>query len=328
MRLYTCPRCGTSVVFSNTQCLSCGTLLQFDIAARAFVLHGAPCRNRTEIDCNWISDTGPGGLCLSCAMTETIPDTFAGENRELWAESELAKRRVLANLGRWGWFVPDDTGRRPVFHLLSEASRSGGHDVVMAHSAGAITINVMEADVVERVRRGEVLGEKLRTMVGHFRHEIAHFLFERLAERPGFLDAVRALMGDERADYAQALRRYYAEGPPPGWEAQHITRYASAHPHEDWAETVTHLLHLVDIVDGAVAMGWRSDLLDDPSYDAYAEPDAGRIIERGAYVGMAVNHINRSMGLGDIYPFVLTEGVRGKLAFAHGWLTGHATGQP
>ncbi len=44
---------------------------------------------------------------------------------------------------------------------------------------------------------------------------------------------------------------------------------------------------------------------------------ADRLITFGAELGIALNHINRSMGLADIYPFVLTPKIREKLAFVH-----------
>lgn len=324
MRLFECPSCRAAVTFTNTACLSCGNDLVFDIEREAFVSGADPCKNRSAIGCNWKAGAGEASLCWSCAMTAVIPDTFHGENVSLWAESESAKRQVLATLGRWGWFTPSDTGQLPVFHMLSEATSRGPSNVVMAHDRGTITINVMEADIVERVERRENLGEKLRTMVGHFRHEIAHFLFERLSEHPEFVKAFRALMGDEREDYGEALKRYYENGPPANWEQNFVTAYASSHPHEDWAESVTHILHLTDMIDCAVAMKWQSPHLTDMTYDPYKEADGERIVELGSYFGMAVNHINRSVGVGDIYPFVLNDAVRGKLAFVHSWLSGHA----
>ncbi len=319
MRLYRCPACGATIFSQNTQCDTCGAVLLYDPAADAFVNEAEPCANRDEIRCNWAA-AEPGALCHSCAMTEVIPDTFHGDNRELWSETEASKRRVLITLGRWGWFTPADPGPMPRFRMLSEETREGEVAVIMAHASGLITINVTEADLVERLERAEVLGERLRTMTGHFRHEIAHFLFERLRDRAGFLDAFRALMGDERADYGEALTRYYAEGAPPGWQDGFVTRYASAHPHEDWAETVTHLLHLTDILDSAVAAGLPPPGLEADAYDAYAETDTGRLIDLGLEVSIAVNHVNRSVGRQDLYPFVLSPAVREKLAFVHGWV--------
>ncbi len=154
-------------------------------------------------------------------MTEVIPDTTTPQNVALWADAELAKRWVLANLARWGWFTSSDDGPRPVFRLLSEQTSAGETAVTMGHADGVVTINVIEADPAERVRRRVELGEPLRTMIGHFRHELGHFFFTRLAERPEFLEAFRAIFGDERADYAAALQRHYADGPPADWRHRH-----------------------------------------------------------------------------------------------------------
>jgi len=41
---------------------------------------------------------------------------------------------------------------------------------------------------------------------------------------------------------------------------------------------------------------------------------------------MGVNHVNRSMGLSDLYPFVLSDFARHKLAFVHDWLRRGAQG--
>jgi hypothetical protein len=161
------------------------------------------------------------------------------------------------------------------------------------------------------------LGEPLRTMIGHFRHELGHFFFERFSEQADFPGAFRALFGDERADYAAALKKHYADGAPAGWQQSYISAYSSAHPHEDWAECFAHLLHLADIVDSFVASGLHSDTAPAPDYDPYAEPEADRLITFGADLGIALNHVNRSMGLADIYPFVLTPPIRQKLVFVH-----------
>jgi hypothetical protein len=321
MRLFNCPCCSARLVFQNTNCLSCGAAVAWDQARGDFTADAPFCANRDAIDCNWPASE-PGALCRACAMTATIPDTFTQENVRLWAEAERAKRRVLATLGRWGWFHADDSGPPPSFHMLSEATRHGERNVTMAHDCGEITINVTEADLAERVERGLALGEKLRTMNGHFRHEIAHFLFERLRPREGFIPAFRELMGDESADYPAALQRHYDQGPPQGWEADFVTEYAAAHPHEDWAETVAHLLHLTDLADSFVSVQWPDVTFAQPGYDPYAEPDADKLIEFGAEISMGANHLTRSVGLMDVYPFVLTATIRKKLAFAHRWLQG------
>jgi len=319
MRLFACPACGATLYFRNLTC-GCGQAVAWDPDAEAFVPAEDPCANRAEIHCNWIAEERPSGYCRACAMTDVVPDTFHAENRALWAEAESAKRWVLANLAQWGWFTADDPGPRPVFHLLAETTRTGQQAVTMGHAAGLVTINVTEADPAERVERRDELGERLRTMTGHFRHEIAHFLFERLRDgREGFAEAFRALMGDERADYAAALERHYTAGAPADWHRRFVTRYASAHPHEDWAETAAHLMHLTDIADSADAAGLRLEG-QPPCGAAYAATDADALVSHAAALGLALNHVNRAMGLQDLYPFVLNEAVRDKLAFVHGWI--------
>ncbi|MBR26535.1 MAG: hypothetical protein CML46_06295 [Rhodobacteraceae bacterium] len=323
MRLFACPACGTTVYFRNLAC-SCGAEVAFDPDAAAFVAlaeaDAQPCANRTVIRCNWRADSdGPGAYCRSCMMTDVAPDPVVPEAAEQWAEAEAAKRWVLTNLARWGWFGPEDPGPRPSFHLLAEETRHGPADVIMGHADGLVTINLAEADPAERVKRREDLGEAFRTLQGHFRHELAHFLQMRLVQTPEFADGFRALIGDEREDYGAALERHYAEGPPADWQSRFVSEYASCHAHEDWAESTAHLLHLTDIADSFEAAGLCSPDLP-PGYDAYAETDAAALIERACALGLALNHVNRAMGQPDLYPFVLPEPAREKLAFVHRWL--------
>lgn len=318
MKIFACPTCGDRLFFSNLAC-SCGTEVVFDPEPARFIPFERPCANRDEIGCNWIAET-KGGYCRSCDMTEVIPDAFHGDNVELWAEAEQAKRWVLADLARWGWFTNADPGPRPVFHLLAEKARNGETPVAMGHLDGVVTINVSEADPAALVQQREALGEPLRTMVGHFRHELSHFLFERLEAREGFLDAFRERFGDERADYGAALDVYYRDGPRPDWAVRHVSEYAASHPHEDWAESLAHVMHLTDIIDSFVAAGFNARAPIGPGYDAYAERDAERLITLGAHLGIGLNHVNRAMGLFDLYPFVLARETRDKLGFAHAWI--------
>lgn len=319
MQVFRCPACRATLYFHNTAC-TCGQPVWFDPDAQTMRAEGTDCANRAEIGCNWLAEAG--GLCRSCAMTETVPDLREPDNLPLWTRAELSKRRMLANLSRWGWLTPGDPGQRPVFRMLSEQTATGGANVVMGHADGVITINVTEASDTVLAKRQEQFGELYRTMLGHIRHEMAHFLFLRLAEHSGFLRAFRELFGDERADYAAALAAHYESPGAPGEE--HVTSYASAHPHEDWAETLAHLLHLVDLTDSAASAGLslaeaRANV-PGGGYDAYAEADSEALLTRAVTLSIAVNHVNRALDLPDIYPFVLKKGVREKLAFAHGHL--------
>lgn len=321
MRLFNNPVGGGSLWFDNLATAD-GTPVAYDPQARAFVASPPFCANRDIIGCNWIA-TAPGQFCRACAMTALAPDPSIENSLPNWAATEAAKRWVIDNLGRWHWFRPEDPGTRPVFNMLAE----GGVPVQMGHVQGVVTISVAEADPVLRVMRREALYEPYRTMVGHMRHEIAHMLWWRLSLREDFLAAFRGTFGDERTDYAAALRQHYTNGPPPGWRQNFLTSYASSHPHEDWAETAAHLLHLTDLADSFSAAGLDAPDLPDRGWDAYAESDADRLVHVAAALAVGVNHVNRSMGLPDLYPFVLPAAARRKLAFAHEWLRRGAQGR-
>ncbi|GAA4216645.1 putative zinc-binding metallopeptidase [Sagittula sp. NFXS13] len=316
MQIFHCPSCNARLWFHNTAC-TCGTQVYFDPDAQTMTPHGTACKNRADIGCNWTAETqaDTGGLCRSCAMTETVPDLREPDNLPLWQRTEEAKRWVLANVMRWDWFTANDQGRRPVFKLLSEQTAEGEAQVTMGHAAGTITINVSEASDAELAQRQEDMGELYRTMIGHMRHELAHFLFERLAEDQGFLSDFRARFGDERADYGEALKQHYANPKSPG--QTYITDYATAHPHEDWAETIAHLLHLTDLLDSAAASGLSLPSGPPSGYDAYRESDTERLLTLAVDLSMAINHVNRALDLSDVYPFVLSDPVRSKLGFAH-----------
>ena len=314
MKVFPSPAGDGTVFFDNL--FSPGQVpLAYDPQARAFVTEAPFCANRVAIGCNWVAPA-PGGLCDACAMTALAPDTSLADTIPNWAKTEAAKRWVLDNLRHWGWFGPADSGPHPVFHLLAE----GETPVVMGHAEGVITVSIAESDPVVGVTRREALDERYRTMVGHLRHEIAHMLFWRLSIDASFLSEFREVFGDERADYGAALDRHYAEGPPAGWQESYLTAYASAHPHEDWAETTAHLLHLIDIADSFVAVDLAAEGVPGPAWEAYAEPDTERVLTAAAAVAIKINHVNRAMGLPDLYPFVLSEPSRRKLAFVHRWL--------
>ncbi|GGE18327.1 hypothetical protein GCM10011360_03900 [Primorskyibacter flagellatus] len=312
MQIFTCPACSAPVYFHNLAC-GCGAAVAFDPASQTMTTGGPFCQNRDDIGCNWLA--GPDGLCRSCQMTETVPDLREPDNLPLWSHAEFAKRWVIASLGRWGWFTDADVGDRPVFRMLSEKTLTGDENITMGHADGTITINVSESSDPVLVKRQEELGELYRTMTGHIRHEIAHFLFLRLAADPGFVSGFRALFGDESADYGEALKAHYANPKPA--DHDHITSYATSHPHEDWAETVAHLLHLVDLADSAAASGLTLAGGPGPRYDAYADSETEQVVTRAVDISIAVNHVNRALDLPDVYPFVLPDGVRGKFAFVH-----------
>ncbi|MBV9557823.1 MAG: putative zinc-binding metallopeptidase, partial [Pseudolabrys sp.] len=192
------------------------------------------------------------------------------------------------------------------------------------HAAGLITLNLAEADDAERERQRTQMHEPYRTLLGHFRHEIAHYYWDRLVANSASLEDFRNLFGDERKDYAQSLQDHYNNGPPPNWHESFVTAYASTHPWEDFAETWAHYFHMVDTLETARDFGLSvrprvlksHDLAMDIDFDPH-HADIDRIIDAWLPLTFAVNSINRSMGLPDLYPFVLAPPVIVKLAFIH-----------
>ncbi len=55
--------------------------------------------------------------------------------------------------------------------------------VMTGHDHGLITINLAEADDSERERMRRQMHEPYRTLLGHFRHEIAHYYWDRAGAR-------------------------------------------------------------------------------------------------------------------------------------------------
>jgi len=196
--------------------------------------------------------------------------------------------------------------------------------VMTGHEQGLITINLAEADDSERERMRQQMREPYRTLLGHFRHEIAHYYWDRLVRDAPGIEAFRQLFGDEREDYGAALQRHYSNGPPPDWQERFVTTYASTHPWEDWAETWAHYFHMVDTLETASAFGMRvrprvtkgADLSTAIDFDPHHAP-LERIVDSWLPLTFAVNSINRSMGIADLYPFVLAPPVIVKLSFIH-----------
>ena len=108
-------------------------------------------------------------------------------------------------------------------------------------------------------------------------------------------------------DYRAALDRHYAEGPPDDWRENFISAYAASHPSEDWAECWGHYLHIYDALDTA----WSQQLLGtQPAFMSMAERLAA-----WSRISLMLNELNRSVGRGDAYPFVINEAVAEKLDF-------------
>jgi hypothetical protein len=122
------------------------------------------------------------------------------------------------------------------------------------------------------------------------------------------------------------LEQHYANGAHLHWQDGFVSPYASAHPWEDFAETFAHYLHIADTLEMAKAFGVRVEpgaagadsLSADVAFDPYHAGSIDELIAAWLPLAFAVNSINRSMGQPDLYPFVLSPAVIGKLGYIHG----------
>lgn len=333
MRDFTCPNCGQRLSFENSLCLACGSALGFSLDDMALLVitdteqgshSGAVdsdeyqlCANLHLAECNWLVRIGEGNqLCASCALTRTRPadaDTVAMAS---FAEAEHAKRRLIAELHELKLPI---VGRDedPEFGLAFDLLSSEAEKVFTGHQNGVITLDLAEGDDVHREQLRIAMDEPYRTLLGHFRHEIGHYYFYRLvAPSADYTRRFTELFGDPDADYQAALDRHYADGPPPGWEDDFVSSYATMHAAEDWAETFAHYLHMRDTLDTAAAFGFAPS---GATFERRALGPSGfdTIIDMWLPLVWSLNMVNRSMGHDDLYPFVLPPAVLEKMRFVH-----------
>lgn len=347
MKLFTCQNCGQLLYFENTRCERCGltlgylsdigTLSALQPAGEAWRPVVAPerirrfCANAAHGACNWLvpADTRDA-YCAACRHNRTVPDLSVPGNLVRWRKLEVAKHRLLYTLLRLELPLTSrgedaEVGLAFDFMADPEAPDGQGPTIMTGHDDGLITINLAEADDAERERRRHDLGEPYRTLLGHLRHEVGHYYWDRLVRDGGRLQPFREAFGDERRDYGEALRRHYAQGPAEDWQESFVSSYAAAHPWEDFAETWAHYLHIVDTLETAKAFGVSVDPEATPGRDLAASidldvcevEDFARIFEVWLPLSFAVNGLNRGMGLPDLYPFVLSPAVVAKLDFVH-----------
>jgi hypothetical protein len=353
-RNYRCV-CTRPIFFRNSQCLACNTPLGYE-PHHAWLLPLQPgpvegtwqplgeggqghalfrrCANfETAAGCNWLVDADAQGvatqtLCVACRLNRTIPDQSIERNRNWWRQIEIAKRRLVSALLLLGLPVQsriEDPEHGLCFDLLSPTPTAPR--VLTGHENGLITLNVEEADDATREKTRAAMHEPYRTLLGHFRHEVGHYYWERLVADSEWLEPFRQVFGDERTDYGAALQQHYQNGAPADWALHHVSAYASSHPWEDWAETWAHYLHMMDTLD--TVLGYGIDLAEvEQAYEVftpttlYRPDDPGadvflRFVNAWITVGGMMNELARSMGHADLYPFVLPVQAVAKLQLIH-----------
>ena len=373
MRRFWCG-CGQELYFENTVCSQCGALVGYEPQERLILgfkphepaagaepssppLFSHPttgaayksCKNYYQENvCNWMLPAESTDVfCLSCSLTQTIPDLDANpKNRMYWARMETAKRYLLHSLLTIGLpVVPKtiDPENGLSFAFMADKDPDSefteplpvDNPVTTGHDNGHITINLAEADDVARRRHQIGLGESYRTLLGHFRHEVGHYYWDVLVANSENLEDVRALFGDEQMDYGEALKKHYNEGPAADWPQRCVSAYAASHPWEDWAETFAHYLHMVDTLDtahhwGVAVQGKRVAPFGTPE-GVRPKGSSGRgawnfdiLFQDWMQLGLALNALSRSLGTDDAYPFILPEPVESKLALVHGIIQDYA----
>ncbi|GGG30031.1 zinc-binding metallopeptidase family protein [Hymenobacter glacieicola] len=348
MKLFKCTHCGQLVYFENTHCEQCQYWLGFDPnqqllvaleqrGEQSFAQAGQPdkalytyCANHAHEVCNWLVPANSGSeFCVACKLNRTIPKLTEPGHIARWQTLENAKHRLVYGLLQLGLPVVSKTENEETglaFDFLASEQKPEGEKVMTGHDNGLITINIAEADSVEREMARKSMQEVYRTVLGHFRHEVGHYYWERLIEPTAWLEEYRQLFGDEREDYGEALKKHYDQGPPADWTEHYISSYATTHSWEDWAETWAHYLHIMDTLQTAYSFGLsvnprpasdEQNLDATISQDPYQVADFAQVVDMWLPLTFAMNSLNRSMGQPDSYPFIIRPDVVRKLDFIH-----------
>lgn len=343
MRPFRCP-CDNMLFFDNSVCLRCSREVGFCPACQSLTAlvsrpegpgwrcgHDAcgadlvKCSNYETHDvCNRCVRADDGSLepvlCDACVLTQTIPDLNVAGHALKWYRLEAAKRRLLYDLDTLGLpyrlpaddprpklrfdFKADIPPRRFLWWTIGQKEQ-----IFTGHASGLITINIREANDAEREKLRVNFGEAHRTLIGHFRHEIAHYYWEILIQ--GKDEArFKDVFGDhENPTYQQAIEAYYQSGPPADWPSRFVSAYATMHPWEDFAETFATYLDMTSVLDTAHHCGLISVRPRFGDFDS--------MIAQYKALGIGMNEINRSMGLLDLVPEVFVEPVREKMRSIH-----------
>lgn len=333
MRDLLCPNCGQHLAFENSLCLACKSVVGFSLQESAMLViasgsdndHAGAvdaseyqlCANLHVAECNWLVKLEPvRALCASCRLTRTRPRDSDASGMAAFANAERGKRRLIFELKELGLPIVS-RDEDPLYGLAFDLLSSSCEKVFTGHDNGVITLDLAEGDDMHREQLRIAMDEPYRTLLGHFRHEIGHYYFYRLVgSTPDCLDRFRELFGDPDEDYQEALDRHYSQGTPAGWDRQFVSSYATMHPAEDWAETFAHYLHIRDTLDTAAAFGFA------PANASYQQRVLGpsgfdTMIQMWLPLSWSLNMVNRSMGKGDLYPFMLPVPVLEKMRFIH-----------
>lgn len=214
MNRFNCD-CGNRLFFENTECLACALEVSWcpvcaTLTAMTDTTNGSQCvrcesdlkkcKNRVDHEvCNrsvvapTATDKSASPFCDCCRYDDSIPGLSVEGNLDSWRLLEQAKRRLMYGLDSLGLphgtiadgfvsglsfdFKGDSIAPQSLWRTVGTQER-----VFTGHAGGKITINIREADTVEREKLRIDLGEGHRTLIGHFRHEIGHYYRDVLVD--------------------------------------------------------------------------------------------------------------------------------------------------
>ena len=344
MRTFRCS-CGNQLFFDNSVCMKCKrdvgwcpvceAIADVTTNAGAFCCSGC---NTTVVKCiNYASQnvcnrfvecdepqgsqgqTSQGVFCDCCRFNRTIPDLSVKGNKEKWYRLEAAKRRTMYDLTMLGFpYGTEKDGVKPglLFDFKGDTipdrvyrGMAGGQKVFTGHDNGIITINIQEADPVERERLRVDMGKAHRSLLGHFRHEFGHYIWDVVVKDRREQDFIALFGNHHDPEYDVALKIYYDKGPKHNWLLNYVSAYATMHPWEDFAETFSVYLDMTSALDTA----YHGRLIPEANLT-----DVEVMVKSYQELGIALNEMNRSNGLLDFLPEVIAAPVRDKLQFIHG----------
>lgn len=339
-----CCGCGATVYFENNQCVACKSELGWCPACntlRSIFADGqgqyfcgesscgrplSKCHNYVaEQACNRcvLTETVSGEPCFCdyCRFNDTIPDLSIEDNRDKWRRIEGAKRRLFYTLDLLGLpygsaadgfpvplsfdFKGDVKKKRTLWFNMNEEEQ-----VYTGHADGKVTINIREADDVEREKARVSFGEAHRSIIGHFRHEMGHYFWDVLVKNQCEAECIAVFGDHNNPDYGTALEFYYQNGAKENWQNDYISGYASMHPWEDFAESFATYLDMISVVD--IAFHANALVAVEPLQASFEE-----ITKQYTRLGLLLNEMNRAKGLLDMVPQVHTTAILRKIEFIH-----------
>ena len=276
MKIFHCGHCEQLVFFENTSCVNCGHALAYLPDERTWARSsrrattswrsvGPRQRGATEYRlcanyrpartiCNWVGPRRRPQPLLPVVPAD--PGHPRPEPCRAPARPGAASR---APSGGWSTACSAWISRwRPRPRIRSAAWPSSSSPiptrarrvpcpVLTGHDNGVITINIAEADDAEREKRRNLMHEPYRTILGHFRHEIGHYYWDRLirdsrADRrvppPLRRRAARLRRGDPAppqarrpADWAVVVRLGLRQLPPVGRLGRDLGPLPAHHRH-------------------------------------------------------------------------------------------------